>query len=148
MIGLPLVQHVCTIAVASDRVAACAALDRYSNLLPGSWLPGLHAEPCPFHSLAPAPSLLFLKRILRPLRPTPNPHRIADSLLQHMYRWVSSPSSPLHHPGLHRHLLALQHKLFLQLCAEMRRLGAVLVAANTHSVTLCTGKRSVRAAAG
>ncbi|GFR41064.1 hypothetical protein Agub_g1701, partial [Astrephomene gubernaculifera] len=73
---------------------------------------------------------------------------IADSLLQHLYRWVSSPASPLHDPGLQRLLLGLQHKLFLQLCAEVRRLGAVIVAANTHSITLCTGKRSVKAAAG
>ncbi|PNH04628.1 DNA polymerase epsilon catalytic subunit A, partial [Tetrabaena socialis] len=76
------------------------------------------------------------------------PRRIADSLLQRLYRWVSSPASPLHDPDLHRHLLNLQHKLFLQLCAEMRRLGAVIVAASPHSITLCTGKRSVRAAAG
>ncbi|GLI69098.1 hypothetical protein VaNZ11_013644, partial [Volvox africanus] len=79
---------------------------------------------------------------------TVNRNLIADSLLQNLCRWLSNPSSPLHDPGLHRALLQLQHKLFLQLCSEMRRLGAVIVAANTNSITLCTGKRSVRAAAG
>ncbi|GIL73168.1 hypothetical protein Vretifemale_3364, partial [Volvox reticuliferus] len=79
---------------------------------------------------------------------TVNRNLIADSLLQNLYRWLSNPSSPLHDPGLHRALLQLQHKLFLQLCSEMRRLGAVIVAANTNSITLCTGKRGVRAAAG
>ncbi|KXZ56813.1 hypothetical protein GPECTOR_1g732 [Gonium pectorale] len=79
---------------------------------------------------------------------TQNRNMIADSLLQQLYRWLSCPSSPLHDPGLHRCLLGLQHKLFLQLAAEMRRLGAVLVAASSHSITICTGKRSVKAAAG
>ncbi|GLC51172.1 hypothetical protein PLESTB_000473800 [Pleodorina starrii] len=93
-------------------------------------------------------------RVLRALQAawirdaTVNRNMIADSLLQNLYRWLSNPSSPLHDPGLHRALLQLQHKLFLQLCSEMRRLGAVIVAANTNSITLCTGKRSVRAAAG
>lgn len=39
-------------------------------------------------------------------------------------------------------------KLFLQLVSEMRRLGATVVSANAHSIILCTGKRSISAAAG
>ncbi|KAG2442618.1 hypothetical protein HXX76_002703 [Chlamydomonas incerta] len=79
---------------------------------------------------------------------TANRNMIADTLLQNLYRWLSSPASPLHDPALHRAVLVLQHKLFLQLCAELRRLGAVIVAANTNAITICTGKRHVRAAAG
>ena len=46
---------------------------------------------------------------------------IADHLLQHLYRWLSSPSSQLHHPTLHRAVNGLMGKLFAQLVAELRR---------------------------
>ena len=49
------------------------------------------------------------------------PPRIADHLLQHLYRWVSSPASQLHHASLHRAVNTLMAKLFAQLVAELRR---------------------------
>lgn len=85
-----------------------------------------------------------------PSRPParPYPCSIADGLLRNLYRWVSHPGSALHDPSLHAALLGLQHKLFLQLCAEMRRLGATIVSANLNTITLATGKTSHRAAVG
>ncbi|KAG1663133.1 hypothetical protein FOA52_000655 [Chlamydomonas sp. UWO 241] len=73
---------------------------------------------------------------------------IADHLLQHFYRWVSSPSSRLHHASLQRTVAALMGKLFAQLVAELGRLGATIVSANFNSIRLCTGKRNVKAAVG
>ncbi len=63
-------------------------------------------------------------------------------------RWVSNPASRLHSPALHRQLLGLMQKLFLQLLAELKKLGATVVSASFHSITLCTGKRSLPAAVG
>ena len=54
--------------------------------------------------------LLLLTAHSLPLPPPPPP-RIADALLQHLYRWVSSPSSALHHPCLHRALNQLMAKV-------------------------------------
>lgn len=73
---------------------------------------------------------------------------IADQLLLNLYRWMSNPSSKLHDPQLHKALCRLMQKLFLLLVAEMRKLGATLVYADYGTILLCTGKRSVHAAAG
>ena len=43
---------------------------------------------------------------------------------------------------------ALQQKLLLQLVAELRRLGAQVVAADSGSLILATGKRNLTAAVG
>ncbi len=40
------------------------------------------------------------------------------------------------------------HKMLLQMVAEMRRLGATVVAADFSSVILATGKHSLSAAVG
>lgn len=39
-------------------------------------------------------------------------------------------------------------KLFAQLVAELRRLGATIVSANFNTIRLCTGKRNIKAAVG
>ncbi|GAX75625.1 hypothetical protein CEUSTIGMA_g3069.t1 [Chlamydomonas eustigma] len=73
---------------------------------------------------------------------------IANDLLMHLYRWISSPSSGLHRASLQHAVTALMAKLFAQLVAELRRLGATIVSANFNCIRLCTGKREVKDAVG
>ena len=48
----------------------------------------------------------------------------ADVLLMNAYRWISSPAAMLHDPALQRMLLLLMKKIWMQLLAELRSLGA------------------------
>ncbi|XP_038229566.1 DNA polymerase epsilon catalytic subunit A isoform X2 [Dermochelys coriacea] len=67
----------------------------------------------------------------------------ADNQVIHFYRWLSSPSSLLHDPALHRTLHNMMKKLFLQLVAEFKRLGSSVVYANFNRIILCTKKRRI-----
>ena len=67
----------------------------------------------------------------------------ADYQIVHFYRWLRSPSSLLYDPALRKTLLQLMKKLFLQLVAEFRRLGAVVVYADFNKIILNTKKRTV-----
>jgi DNA polymerase epsilon subunit 1 len=60
----------------------------------------------------------------------------ADNLLAHFYRWMSSAHSKLYDPSLHRFLHNLMKKVFWQLIAEFRKLGATVVYGNFNKVTL------------
>ena len=76
--------------------------------------------------------------------------RYADALLQNLWRWLCArpPQAALAHPGLKAAVQQLQRKTLAQLVAEMRRLGAQVVAADATSVILATGKRNLTAAMG
>ena len=67
----------------------------------------------------------------------------ADYQIVHFYRWLSSPSSLLYDPALRKTLLQLMKKLFLQLVAEFKRLGSVIVYADFNKIILNTKKRTV-----
>jgi DNA polymerase epsilon subunit 1 len=55
-------------------------------------------------------------------------------LLDHIYRWISSPVSLLHDPNLLHYVHSLMKKVFLQLLAEFRTLGASIIYASFHEV--------------
>ena len=67
----------------------------------------------------------------------------ADYQIIHFYRWLRSPHALLYDPALRKTLLNLMKKLFMQLVAEFKRLGAVVVHAEFNRVIICTKKRSV-----
>ncbi|XP_066509888.1 DNA polymerase epsilon catalytic subunit A-like [Hoplias malabaricus] len=67
----------------------------------------------------------------------------ADNQVMHFYRWLRSPSSLLYDPALHRTLLNMMKKLFLQLVAEFKRLGSSVVYGNFNRIILSTKKRRV-----
>ncbi|OQR91614.1 DNA polymerase epsilon catalytic subunit, partial [Thraustotheca clavata] len=71
---------------------------------------------------------------------------MADHLLQHFYRWVSSPSSLLYDPALHKKVKSCMHTLLLNLLAECRRLGATIIYADTSRILLSTGKNTIESA--
>ena len=58
----------------------------------------------------------------------------ADEQVINFYRWLRSPSSFLYDPALYRTLLNLMKKLFMQLIAEFKRLGATIVYASFAKV--------------
>ncbi|KAF4113792.1 hypothetical protein G5714_006337 [Onychostoma macrolepis] len=61
----------------------------------------------------------------------------------HFYRWLRSPSSLLYDPALHRTLLNMMKKIFLQLVAEFKRLGSSVICGNFNRLILCTKKRHI-----
>lgn len=67
----------------------------------------------------------------------------ADNQVMHFYRWLRSPSSLLHDPALHRTLLNMMKKIFLQLVAEFKRLGSSVIYGNFNRLILCTKKRRI-----
>ncbi|PIN09217.1 DNA-directed DNA polymerase [Handroanthus impetiginosus] len=70
----------------------------------------------------------------------------ADTILQHLYRWICSPKSKLHDPALHRMLHKVMQKIFALLIAELRKLGATIVFASFGKVIIDTGKSDISAA--
>ena len=74
--------------------------------------------------------------------------RYADELLKNLWRWLCSPATALACPALHRAVASLMRKCLAQLVADLRRLGATVVAADATSVILATGKRNLSAAVG
>ncbi|KAK2153411.1 hypothetical protein LSH36_298g04118 [Paralvinella palmiformis] len=67
----------------------------------------------------------------------------ADHQIINFYRWLRSPGALLYDPALRQVLHTLMKKLFLQLIAEFKRLGSIIVYANFSQVLLCTKKRRV-----
>lgn len=73
-------------------------------------------------------------------------NKFADHLLQQLYRWICSPNALCYDPGLHAIVKRLMEKLFLQLLAELRRLGSQIVYADFSKIVLCTKKPDVKSA--
>ncbi|XP_075520013.1 DNA polymerase epsilon catalytic subunit A-like isoform X2 [Primulina tabacum] len=70
----------------------------------------------------------------------------ADTILQHLYRWLCSPKSKLHDPAIHHMLHKVMQKIFALLMAELRKLGATIVFASFTKVIIDTGKSDISAA--
>lgn len=67
----------------------------------------------------------------------------ADFQIVHFYRWLRSTKSLLHDPALLKTLQNLMKKLFMQLVAEFKRLGSVIVYANFNKIIICTKKYTI-----
>lgn len=63
-------------------------------------------------------------------------------------RWLRSSSALLYDPALRRTLHTYMKKLYIQLIAEFRTLGCIIVFANFNKIIVCTKKRSVADALG
>ena len=72
----------------------------------------------------------------------------ADALLRNLWRWLCSPHAVLTSPALRQSVASLMRKVLAHLVAEMRKLGATVVAADMTSIILATGKRNLTAAVG
>ncbi|CAH0514586.1 unnamed protein product [Peronospora belbahrii] len=71
-------------------------------------------------------------------------NKFADHVLQQFYRWLCSPNSLSFDPALQAMVKRLMEKLFLQLLAELRRLGSQIVYADFSKIIVCTKKKLVR----
>ncbi|EFN88114.1 DNA polymerase epsilon catalytic subunit A isoform X1 [Harpegnathos saltator] len=67
----------------------------------------------------------------------------ADYQLIHFYRWLRSSNALLYDPALRRTLHTYMKKLYIQLIAEFKTLGCIVVFANFNKIIMCTRKRSV-----
>ncbi|XP_076662564.1 DNA polymerase epsilon catalytic subunit 1 [Halictus rubicundus] len=72
----------------------------------------------------------------------------ADYQIIHFYRWLRSPNALLYDPALRRTLHGYMKKLFIQLLAEFKTLGSIIIFANFNKIIVCTKKRSVSDALG
>lgn len=64
----------------------------------------------------------------------------AELVVDQFWRWISSSSSSMFEPALHRFLHGLMRKTFLQLLAEFKRLGTQVVYADFGRIFLLTSK--------
>ena len=67
----------------------------------------------------------------------------ADFQVIHFYRWLRSPNALLYDPALRRMLQNLMRKYFVQLLAELQRLGATVIYADFGRIVVGTKKRLV-----
>ncbi|OAD60585.1 DNA polymerase epsilon catalytic subunit A [Eufriesea mexicana] len=72
----------------------------------------------------------------------------ADYQIIHFYRWLRSSNALLYDPALRRTLHTYMKKLFIQLLAEFKTLGSIIVLANFNKIIVCTKKRTVSDALG
>ncbi|KAK5125281.1 DNA polymerase epsilon catalytic subunit [Meristemomyces frigidus] len=68
---------------------------------------------------------------------------MADVLVQHLLRWIESPSSHLYDRNLQYYVQILSRKAFQQLMSEFRRVGSHVVFANAGRLLLQTSKAEV-----
>ncbi|WVW81918.1 DNA polymerase epsilon catalytic subunit A [Kwoniella bestiolae CBS 10118] len=64
----------------------------------------------------------------------------ADLVVDQFWRWISSSASNMFEPALQRFLHGLMRKTFLQLLAELKRLGTSVVYADFNRIFLLTTK--------
>ncbi|KAF2155163.1 DUF1744-domain-containing protein [Myriangium duriaei CBS 260.36] len=68
---------------------------------------------------------------------------MADVMVQHLVRWIESPSSFLYDCNLHYYVQMMSKKALQQLMAEFRRVGSHIVFANAGRLLLQTSKSEV-----
>jgi DNA polymerase epsilon subunit 1 len=74
---------------------------------------------------------------------TGNCFSMADVMVQHLVRWVSSPGSFLYDRSLHYYVQMMSKKTLQQLMADFKRVGSHIVFASPHRLLLQTTKGEV-----
>lgn len=69
--------------------------------------------------------------------------QVADEMLHHIYRLISSPDPLLHDPALHRTVHSLMKSTFMRLLGEFQRLGCTILLGSFHKVTVATNKSTL-----
>jgi DNA polymerase epsilon subunit 1 len=64
----------------------------------------------------------------------------ASLAIDHFWWWLSSPTSQMYDPGIHRFVHGLMRKTFIQLLAEYKRLGLQVIYADFSRILLATAK--------
>ncbi|KNC54094.1 DNA polymerase [Thecamonas trahens ATCC 50062] len=92
--------------------------------------------------LAAAPALQIIKALVHQWSVDVGHGRntSADALQMHFYRWLQDPKSKLYDPQLHSLVHMMMKKVFLQLLAKLRSLGAHIVYGSFEKIILATSK--------
>lgn len=69
--------------------------------------------------------------------------QVADDMLHHLYRLVSSPGPLLCDPALHRSIHSMMKTTFMRLLGELQRLGCTIVYGSFHRITISTNKATL-----
>lgn len=72
-----------------------------------------------------------------------NNSEVADAMLHHVYRFISSPETLMHDPALHRVVHSLMKATFTRVLCELERLGCSIVYATFQKITVATNKASL-----
>lgn len=67
----------------------------------------------------------------------------SDMMLEHFFRWLTSPTSKLYDPALYAFIHQMMRKVFMQLLAEFKKLGSQIVHANFNRLVIATSKDSI-----
>ncbi|KAI9339371.1 hypothetical protein BDR26DRAFT_919110 [Obelidium mucronatum] len=70
--------------------------------------------------------------------------RLAEMMLEHLYRWLTSSASRMHDPALFNMIHRLMRKVFLQLVGEFKQLGSQVVYCSFEKLVLSTCKTSLK----
>jgi DNA polymerase epsilon subunit 1 len=68
---------------------------------------------------------------------------MADTMVQHLIRWVESPSSYLYDRSLHYYVQMMSRKAFQQLMTDFKRVGSHVIFASSSRLLLQTTKAEV-----
>ena len=68
---------------------------------------------------------------------------MADVMVQHLVRWVSSPGSFLYDRSLHYYVQMMSKKTLQQLMTDFKRVGSHIVFASPNRLLLQTTKAEV-----
>ena len=68
---------------------------------------------------------------------------MADTMVQHLVRWVESPDSFLYDRSLHYYVQMMSRKAFQQLMTDFKRVGSHVIFANANRLLLQTTKAEV-----
>lgn len=66
-----------------------------------------------------------------------------DLLVSNFYRWISSPHSKMYDPALHRLVHKLIKKVYIQLLAEFKKLGARIIHSSFNKLVVATERRTL-----
>ncbi|KAI8376487.1 uncharacterized protein BYT42DRAFT_574794 [Radiomyces spectabilis] len=73
-------------------------------------------------------------------------NKLGEMMLDTLHRWLSSSTSNMYDPSLYGVIHGMMKKVFMQLLAEFKRLGAKIVFANFYKIMLSTSKETIESA--
>ncbi|KAL7311155.1 DNA polymerase epsilon catalytic subunit [Mucor circinelloides] len=77
---------------------------------------------------------------------TDKTNRYGEHMIDTLHRWLLSTNSFMYDPSLYSLIHSMMKKVFMQLVAEFKRLGATVVFANFHKIVLTTNKETMESA--
>ncbi|KAI9020780.1 hypothetical protein CLU79DRAFT_216823 [Phycomyces nitens] len=71
---------------------------------------------------------------------------LAETMTETLHRWLLSPTSGMYDPCMYALVHGMMKKVFMQLVAEFKRLGAAVVFGNFHKIVIATSKETMDSA--